>query len=90
MSDTPTLERGEEYVVFYAGGPADGQTDRRISPDGAWDEEITVVVAVDGMESLVTYARPEAREVGGQVQVTYHWDEPDSEPIEDPDARGEF
>ena len=40
----PQIARGDEYVVFYVGGPYDGQTDRRISLDGRWDDELTVSV----------------------------------------------
>ena len=42
--DTPTLTRGDEYIVLYKGGPNDGRTDRRISTDGSWDREITVIL----------------------------------------------
>ena len=40
MSGTPELSRGDEYVVFYTGGPYHGQTDTRISTDGSWDDEV--------------------------------------------------
>ena len=88
-SHTPELARGDEYIVFYAGGPYDGQTDRRISTDGSWESEITVLAAMDGKETQLVYASPVARSVGEQVQVTYSWDEPDSEPLEALDERGE-
>jgi hypothetical protein len=88
MSNTePHLARGDEYVVFYKGGPYDGRTDRRISTDGNWDAEVTVLVALDGKETQVVYANPLAHTVGGQVQVVYSWDVADSEPLEDPDER---
>lgn len=90
MTGTPKLAKGEEYVVFYSGGPSDGQSDTRISTDGTWESEIQVLVAVDGMESLQTYAWPKAVERGGQVQVTYFFDAPDSEQVEDPEDRGEY
>jgi hypothetical protein len=81
------LSHGDEYVVFYTGGPYDGRTDRRISTDGSWDDEVTVLVALDGKETQVVYANPVAHKVGDQVQVTYSWDVADSEPLEDPDER---
>lgn len=90
MTDNaPSVARGDEYIVFYAGGPYDGQSDRRISTDGTWETEITVIVAVDGKETQLVYTSPVAREVGDQVQVTYTWDEPDSEPLEAVEERGE-
>lgn len=91
MTDTnPALQRGEQYIVFYKGGPYDGQDDRRISTDGSWDTELQVLVAVDGKETELTYNRPAPRRVGDQVQVTYMWDKLDSEPIEDPEDRSDI
>lgn len=87
MSGTPELSRGDEYVVFYTGGPYHGQTDTRISTDGSWDDEVTVIAAVDGKETQLVYANPVAHRVGSQVQVTYSWDQPDSEPLEAADER---
>ena len=89
MTGTPELSRGDEYIVFYTGGPYDGQTDRRISTDGTWESEITVLAAVDGKETQLVYANPVARHVGQQVQVTYSWDQPDSEPLEALDERND-
>ena len=45
------LSHGDEYIVFYTGGPYDGRSDRRISTDGSWDIELTVLVALDGVAS---------------------------------------
>jgi hypothetical protein len=90
MTDNaPQVARGDEYIVFYSGGPYDGQSDRRISTDGTWEAEVTVLVAVDGKETQLVYTSPSAREVGDQVQVTYTWDQPDSEPLEALEERGE-
>jgi len=82
-----SLAHGDEYIVFYTGGPYDGRNDTRISTDGSWDDEVTVLVALDGKETQVVYDKPSARRVGDQVQVTYTWDKLDSEPIEDLDER---
>ena len=90
MSDSaPQVARGDEYIVFYTGGPYDGQNDRRISTDGTWETEITVIAAVDGKETQLVYVSPVAREVGDQVQVTYTWDQADSDPLEALDERGD-
>jgi len=86
----PQLAKGQEYVVFYVGGPYDGQTDRRISTDGSWDETLTVSVEIDGDNSLLTYGSPVAKAVADQVQVTYAFDAADSEPVADPDDRDEL
>ena len=88
MTNTePTIARGDEYVVFYTGGPYDGQSDKRVSTDGSWDTEVTVLVALDGKETQVVYASPVAHKVGDQVQVAYSWDTADSEPLEALDER---
>lgn len=89
MSGTPELSRGDEYVVFYTGGPYNGQSDTRISTDGSWDDEVTVIAAVDGKETQLVYGAPVAALVGSQVQVTYTWDEPDSDPLEALDERND-
>jgi len=90
MSDSaPQVSRGDEYIVFYVGGPYDGQNDKRISTDGTWETEITVIAAVDGKETQLVYVSPVAREVGDQVQVTYTWDQADSDPLEALEERGE-
>lgn len=87
-NDTPAIKRGDEYIVIYTGGPNDGQTGRRISTDGTWDDEITVITAVDGKETMIDYNMDSWREVGGQYHVTYVFDKADSEPVEDPEDRG--
>ena len=88
MTDTqPTLARGDEYVVFYVDGPYDGRTDNRISTDGSWDDELTVLVALDGKETQVVYSNPVAKKVGEQLQITYTFNPAEGEPLEDPDER---
>ena len=88
MTDTNVnLTKGDEYIVFYKQGPYDNQTDRRISTDGSWDSEVTVLVALDGKETQVVYGSPEAIAVGDQVQVTYTFDPTHGEALEDPDER---
>jgi hypothetical protein len=87
-SDTPTLKRGDEYIVIFSGGPNDGMTGKRISTDGTWDAEITVITAVDGKETMLDYDVASWREVGGQYHVTYTFDASDSEQVEDPVDRG--
>lgn len=90
MTDNvPELSRGDEYIVFYTGGPYDGQTDHRISTDGVWDDEVTVIAAVDGKETQLVYSSPVVKRVGEQVQVHYTWDQPDSDPIEALDERND-
>ncbi len=83
-SETPTINHGDEYVVIFTGGPNDGQTGTRISTDGSWDKEITVLTAVGGQETMIDYNVDSWRELSGKYYVTYVYDEADSEPVEDP------
>lgn len=88
MTDAkPTLAHGDEYIVIYSGGPSDGQTDRRISTDGSWDDELTVLAAEAGNETLINYNATSWREVGGVYHVTYNYDASESEEVEDPEER---
>ena len=88
MTDAkPTLQNGSEYVVLFSGGPFDGQTDKRISTDGTWDESITVLAEAHGHETMMNYDASSWRTVGDAVHVTYTFDAGDSEQVEDPADR---
>jgi hypothetical protein len=90
MTETqPTIAKGAEYLVIYVDGPNDGQTDHRISTDGTFDAEITVLTAVGGKETLTDYTIVSWVEVGDQYHVTYAFDAKDSEPMDDPEDRGD-
>ena len=90
MTDSqPTIAHGDEYLVIYSGGPNDGNTDTRIATDNSVDQEITVITAVDGKETLIDYTKDSVAEVGGQFHVTYIYDPKDSEPVDDPEDRGD-
>lgn len=91
MTDnTPTITPGDEYIVFYQGGPYDGRDDTRISTDGSFDTELTVLAAVDGHEQQWVYKTVSNKLVGEQLQVTYAWDAPDSDSYEAVEERGEL
>ena len=85
----PTLKNGDSYIVIYSGGPNDGQTDSRIITDTTFDTELTVIAAVDGKETMIDYNLVSFKEVGGSYQVVYVFDLKDSEPISDPEDRGD-
>lgn len=80
MSDAQQKE--PEYIVEYVDGPLAGTTERRILIDGAVDERIGAVVAIDGLESVFWYVAGAERTVGGEKYVQYHFDAPDSDPVE--------
>jgi hypothetical protein len=85
----PTLAHGDEYVVIYSGGPNDGQIETRISTDGGFDSEITVLTAIGGKETLTDYTLAGFTEVGDKYHVTYAFDAKDSEPFDAPEDRGD-
>ena len=87
-NDIPSLKHGDKYIVIFSGGPNDGHTDSRISTDGGWDDELTVLTAVDGKEAMIDYNATSWAEVGGEYHVTYTYDPADSEQVEDPEDRG--
>jgi hypothetical protein len=71
-----------EYIVEYADGPLVGQTDRRLLVDGEVDERIGVIAAVEGLESTFWYVAGDRRHSGDELLVEYHFDQPDSDPVE--------
>lgn len=85
----PTIAKGAEYLVKYVDGPNDGQTDTRISTDGSFDSEITILTAIGGKETLTDYVIRSWAEVGEQYHVTYDYDAKDSEPFDAPEDRGD-
>jgi hypothetical protein len=80
MSDAKQTET--EYIVEYADGPLAGTTERRLLIGGRVDDRIGAVAAVEGLESLFWYVAGEERSVGGEKYVKYHFDAPDSDPVE--------
>ncbi|MCU1404649.1 MAG: oligoribonuclease [Glaciihabitans sp.] len=90
-NNTPKLTHGDEYIVFYEGGPYDGQNDIRISTDGSWDTEVTVIADTDGnVDAQQVYTVVSARELNDKVQVTYRWDAKDGDGYQAPEERGEL
>jgi len=90
MTDTkPTIPEGTEYVVFFEGGPSDGRTDRRVSTNGSYDDEIVDYVLVEGIETGFVYTAREATMNQDQLQVHYTLDEKDSDPVDALENRGD-
>jgi hypothetical protein len=91
MTDTDlSIQHGDEYAVFYTGGPYDGKVDTRISTDGTWDAQLTVLADFEGSETQLSYTAQAAKKVGSQVQVTYTFDAAASESLEAIEERGEL
>lgn len=78
-----------EYIVEYLDGPLEGETDRRVLVRGAYDQTLSAVAAVEGLESLFRYRAVDSREIAGELHVRYRFDAPDSDPVE-PDTDEEY
>lgn len=88
MSESkPTIKNGSDYVAIFSGGPFDGQSERRISIDGTWDQQVTMLAEAHGHDAMIDYDATNWREVGDEVLVTYIYDAKDSEKVEDPEDR---
>lgn len=80
MSETPHAD--PQYIVEYADGPLAGTAERRYLVGGAVDERIGAVAAVEGLESTFWYIAGQERVLNGERHVEYHFDAPDSDPVE--------
>lgn len=73
------------YIAEFLDGPLEGQTDLRALVRGGAEPRISMVAAVDGLESLFWYDQAEQRDVQGQLHVSYSFDSGDSDPVESND-----
>jgi hypothetical protein len=71
-----------QYIVEYVDGPLAGESERRYLVRGHFDDRLSAVAAVEGMESLFHYIAVDKREINGQLHVRYRFDAPDSDPVE--------
>ncbi|WP_130178793.1 hypothetical protein [Cryobacterium sp. SO1] len=81
---TPQSEN-TEYIVEFVDGPLEGQAETRVLLHGAHDARISMVAAVDSMESLFWYDEVDNRAVQGKLHVRYAFDSSDSDPVESND-----
>jgi hypothetical protein len=70
------------YTAEFIDGPLDGQTDTRVLVRGEFSPRISMVAAVDGMESLFWYDAVDERDVQGRLHVRYRFDAGDSDPVD--------
>ncbi|HZK58676.1 MAG TPA: hypothetical protein VFC59_02220 [Cryobacterium sp.] len=70
------------YTAEFVDGPLEGQTDSRVLVHGKHAPRISMVAAVDGMESLFWYDEVDSRDVQGRLHVRYRFDAGDSDPYE--------
>lgn len=82
---TSTDEANVAYVAEFIDGPLEGEIDKRVLIGGKHSPRISMVAAIDGMESVFWYDEVEQRDVQGTLHVRYAFDAPDSDPVESGD-----
>ena len=73
------------YIAEFIDGPLEGQIDSRVLVHGKHPPRISMVAAVDSMESLFWYNAVGEHDVQGQLRVRYSFDAGDSDPVESND-----
>jgi hypothetical protein len=75
------------YVAEFLDGPLEGRVDLRVLVDGKHSPRISMIAAVDSMESVFWYNEVDARDVQGELHVRYAFDPSESDPVEsDPEG----
>ncbi|MWB97383.1 hypothetical protein [Agromyces seonyuensis] len=72
----------ETYVAEFLDGPLEGEFSQRALIDGEPEERVSVIAAVDGLESIFWYGEVGRRESAGQWRVQYRFDPAASDPVE--------
>ncbi len=70
------------YIAEFIDGPLEGHIDSRVLVQGKHARRISMVAAVDSLESLFWYNEVDERDVQGQLRVRYSFDAQDSDPVE--------
>ena len=73
------------YVAEFIDGPLEGETDKRVLVGGKHSPRISMVAAIEGMESVFWYDQVDQRDVQGTLHVRYAFDAGDSDPVESGD-----
>lgn len=81
--DGMTDQAGNDYIAEYLDGPLAGQTEHRtLDEQGEPESVVNTMVAVNGLETILSYRAEDRREVDDVVQVTFRFDSGDSDTIE--------
>jgi hypothetical protein len=71
----------QTYLALFADGPQEGVTESRVLTGDSPDQEVPVVAAVEGVESIFRYRLAETKEIDGHFHATYRFDAGDSDPV---------
>ncbi|MCU1408003.1 MAG: hypothetical protein JWM23_83 [Microbacteriaceae bacterium] len=69
------------YVAEFIDGPFEGRTETRALVRGRHEPQVSMMAAVESMESVFWYNEVDSREVQGELHVRYAFDARDSDPV---------
>ncbi|TFD30915.1 hypothetical protein E3T34_11885 [Cryobacterium sp. TMT1-62] len=69
------------YTAEFIDGPLAGQVDTRVLIQGKHDARVSMMAAVEGVETLFWYDEEDVRDVQGRVHVRYRFDAGESDPF---------
>jgi hypothetical protein len=76
------------YLAEFIDGPFEGRTEVRAYVDGKHEPQISMMAAVETLESLFWYTEVDSRDVQGELHVRYRFDPRESDsPVSDPDQK---
>ena len=68
------------YTAEFVDGPLAGQVDNRVLIHGKHDPRVSMMAAVEGVETLFWYDEVDTRDVQGRLHVRYRFDAGESDP----------
>lgn len=68
------------YTAEFDDGPLAGQVDNRVLIHGKHDPRVSMMAAVEGVETLFWYDEVDTRDVQGRLHVRYRFDAGESDP----------
>jgi hypothetical protein len=79
-----TSDNAEEtmYIAEFIDGPLEGQIEPRALIRGKHAPRVSMVAAVNGLESVFWYDEVDERDMNGQRRVRYTFDQGESDPID--------
>ena len=68
------------YTAEFIDGPLAGQVDTRVLLHGEHEARVSMLAAVEGVETLFWYDEVDTRDVQGRLHVRYRFDAGESDP----------
>ena len=68
------------YTAEFVDGPLAGQVDARVLIHGKHEPRVSMMAAVEGVETLFWYDEVDTRDVQGRLPVRYRFDAGESDP----------